>query len=70
MAKISDISFEQRAREKEAARQADLVAIAQGRKSVEDVRRANASFAFGPEHARLVVSPAPANLLDDFDLDR
>jgi len=53
MVERSYVSFEQRMAEKEAARRADDLAIAEGRKSPQQIKLESESFAFGPDRARL-----------------
>jgi hypothetical protein len=67
MVRISHISFAQRAAEKEAARRADDLAVAEGRKSSAQVKRESESFAFGPERARHVLS-SPQPRFDEYQL--
>ncbi len=47
------VSFRQRMAEKEAARRADALAIAEGRKTPQQIKLENESFAFGPDRATL-----------------
>jgi hypothetical protein len=68
MAHASFISFEQRQAEKQAARDADARALAEGRKSVSQLNAANASFAFGPDRASHVLTDAPPRF-DDYQLE-
>jgi hypothetical protein len=66
MANASQISFEQRLAEKEAARRADDLAIAEGRKSPEQVKLESEAFAFGPDRAKLNFASLRPLVPEDF----
>lgn len=69
MARVSRITFEQRVAEKEAARRADDLAIAEGRKTPEQIKLESESFAFGPDRAKLDLSAPQPLLVDDYAYD-
>ncbi len=62
------ISFAQRQAEKQAARDADARALAEGRKSVAQLGADNASFAFGRDRATHVLTDAQPRF-DEYQLE-
>jgi hypothetical protein len=60
------ISFDQRLAEKEAARRADDLEIAEGRKGAAQIKLESESFAFGPERAMLNFASLRPLVPEDF----